>query len=920
MTSSSPSSSAPQSRDAAGPALYELWAGPFTRRDLEVVSFTGREAISKLFSFEVLALAAPDVALFDSPLLGSAAALFIQVPAGADGRASGAGAFARRVVRGVVASAQILGTSERRGRHLIRVRVAPKLWLLKRRVTSRVFQDLTVPEIVAKVLDAWSIPHAASLARTYAKRAYCVQHQESDYAFVARLLAEEGIFFTFQHPPSALQDVAEAGSAALETVVLGDSPDAYPVMAGDGLLHLREGEGFIPTDQDVTRFSLRRSARPGVALLRDYDFRRPLYDLRSEAAVGPPEDGGLDERALSIYEHRGEYDEAEVNPARAQVVLEQRRRLAHRAEGESLCRRLEPGHRFVLHAEATPHLDREYVVTRVDHRGLTPELAAPAFDRAGAARAPAPTYENRFECLPADAPARPKRPRRVLRQVLESAVVVGPAGEEIHTDEHGRVKVQFHWDLEGKRDEHSSCWVRVIQGWAGQVWGMQFVPRVGMEVMVTFLGGDQDCPVITGCVYNATHPPPFKLPEDRTRSGLRTHSSPGGKGHNELSFEDRAGAEQIYLHAQRDLDEEVGRDHRLSVTANQTLNIGGNRVDMVTGNVVEQVTGARDLLLVGDRTEGIAGTHREQIRKNRFVTVNGNATETVHGRYLTSVAKTYNLKVQGALSAEIGTGEEPSGVDVIAWGNLTVGTEKRAVLRAEQDFTLTCGESSIEITKDTITLKAPTIKLAASKVLTASGKGPSLRLDDQAELVSETVKIYSSKASLELGDDAELDGKSVKLNCKNPEPPLSEDESADPLTQPFSVKLTDAAFKPYANKDYVLHAAGNRYEGATDGDGKIELELPLEAQVANIALWLEARPTGPVKRYVVELREVPGHDTVAGAQMRLRNLGYYWGKETDEVDAPTRQALRDFQGDHDLQVTGELDEATKAKLSDLHGH
>jgi type VI secretion system secreted protein VgrG len=916
MTSSSPSFSAPQSQGAAGPALFELWAGPFTRRDLDVVSFTGREAISRLFSFTVLALAAPDVALFDRPLLGTAATLIIQVPDSAADRASGAGA--RRLVRGVVASADILGTSERKGRHLVRVRVAPKLWLLKRRVTSRVFQDLAVPDIVAKVLEGWGVPLAASLARAYPKRAYCVQHQESDYAFIARLLAEEGIFFTFQHPSSAPQDAASLGSAAPETVVLGDSPDAYSALAGDASLHLREGEGFIPTDQDVTRFRLRRAVRPGAALLRDYDFQRPLYDLRSDATTGAPEDGGLDERAVSVYEHRGEYDEAEVNPERALVVLEQRRRLAQSAEGESLCRRLEPGHRFVLHADAAHELDRAYVVTRVEHKGRTPELSAHMPTGARAARAPA--YQNRFACIPADTAARPKRPRRVLRQVLESAVVVGPAGEEIHTDEHGRVKVQFHWDLEGKRDEHSSCWVRVIQGWAGTLWGTQFVPRVGMEVMVTFLGGDQDCPVITGCVYNATHPTPFKLPEDSTRSGLRTQSSPGGKGHNELSFEDKAGAEQIYLHAQRDLDEQVGRDHHLSVTANQTINIGGNRVDMVTGNVVEQVTGARDLLLVGDRTEGIAGTHREQIRKNRFVTVNGNATDTVHGRYFTSVTKGYNLKVQGAFSAEIGTGEEPSGADVIAWGSLTVGTQKRAVLRAEEDFVITCGESSIEITKDAITLKAPTIKIAASKALTASGKGPALRLDEQAELVSKTVKIYSSKASLELGDDAELDGKTVKLNCKNPEPPLPEDESAEPLTQPFSVKLTDAAFKPYANKDYVLHAAGNRYEGTTDSDGKIDIELPLEAQVANIALWLEARPTGPVKRYVVELRALPGHDTVAGAQMRLRNLGYYWGKETDEIDAPTRKALRDFQGDHDLPVTGDLDEATKAKLSDLHGH
>jgi len=263
-------------------ALYELWTHPFTGRDLNVVSFTGREALSRPFTFDVCVLAPPDANLLDASPLGQTAMFLLQVP---DQPA--------RAVCGVIAAVEPQGTSTHDGRWPYLLRLVPRLGLLKHRVTSRIFQNVSVPDIVAQVLDAKGIPQALTLARPYPTRAYCVQYQESDLAFVERILAEEGIFYFFSHPPASTEALVQ-GRMAAETVVFGDSAEAYRPLAGPRArrepgsgpeLSLREGQGFRGDETDLTAFSLRQKVRPGSALIRDYDFRRPLFDLRSEATV-----------------------------------------------------------------------------------------------------------------------------------------------------------------------------------------------------------------------------------------------------------------------------------------------------------------------------------------------------------------------------------------------------------------------------------------------------------------------------------------------------------------------------------------------------------------------------------------------------------------------------------------------------------
>jgi type VI secretion system secreted protein VgrG len=313
----------------------------------------------------------------------------------------------------------------------------------------------------------------------------------------------------------------------------------------------------MPTGREIISFGLQRSIKPSSVHLRDYDFRRPNLVLSERVglqASGPP--------PLEVYQHHADYDTPDVTPDRARVFLEQAQRRAVVGSGESWVRELAPGRRFDLSAEFSPGIEGAYAVTRVVHEGHTPELSGRPAERA---------YRNRFECAPATALLRPRAPARKPRQVLETAVVTGPAGHEVHTDEHARVKVQFHWDLHGQRNEKSSAWLRVAQSWAGASFGSQFAPRVGMEVLVGFLGGDTDCPVVLGCLYNATHPPPFPLPADKLKSGLRTQSSPGAGGANELSFDDRAGEERICLFAERNLEEVVQHDHSTMVGHDQQI-------------------------------------------------------------------------------------------------------------------------------------------------------------------------------------------------------------------------------------------------------------------------------------------------------------------------------------------------------------
>ena len=568
-------------------ALDEPW---------RVRSFTAVEALSTLYECAV-DLAHESMSANPDALLGRPAVLTVARDS-----------LTRRFA-GVVRRVEHRGTSNTR--RLARAFIVPSLWALSQRTDARVFQDVTAIDVVEAVLREAGL-YAGMLdvqvRRALPRREYCVQYRESDLDFVTRLLAEEGVVFSFRHDDEG------------ETLVLSDGSHAWtsvPTIDG-AAVPVAGPETATQHVESVRHLVWERQLRSTAVTVRDFDFTRP--DLRVERAAPRRRDP-----SRALYEPAPELtlggyqtpaystDDAQEQSA---IRLEAEQRDAALGAGEGVVTGMLPGAMFQL-AVAGAHVpEQRYVVARVEHEGVAPEET---LHRTHDDPSHTDRYRNRFWCAPVETPWRPTRatPRPTIAG-LQTATVVGPPGEEIYTDEHGRIRVQFHWDRVGARDAHSSCWMRVVQGpWSGSGWGFQFIPRIGMEVAVSFLEGDPDRPVVTGALYNGRNGVPHALPEHKTRSTIRTQSSPGGNGFNELRFEDRAGAEEVYVHAQRDLVEEVLHHHYTRV--------GHRQHNVVLDSQLERVHVDQDVAVGRDQRLHVGG--------RREVTVEGGESlKTTHGR------------------------------------------------------------------------------------------------------------------------------------------------------------------------------------------------------------------------------------------------------------------------------------------------
>jgi type VI secretion system secreted protein VgrG len=739
---------------------------------------------------------------------------------------------------------------------------------------------------------------------------------------------------------SLIGEAAEAlGVATSASVEIGGA--SLSVELASPTLYYLSVQGTRTAAHDkVTRFEATQRVRTNAATYREYDPERPMALITTQGqsggkgagsggiaaasvslgsgglhvgasldvggALADALSGVLDAPELEYYEHHApflfsKWRYAEDEPA---LILRQKRRSALVAEGESTCPALAAGHRFQLEDHPTHELNRRYAVTAVEHEGW-----------ATTSQGEREVYRNRFSCVPAEVVFCLPRPKRKSVMVALTATVVGPPGAEIHTNPSGQIKVQFHWDRDGRNDDRSSCWIRTLQAWGGPGWGTQFIPRIGMEVIVTFEGGDPDKPLVLGCVYNGTHPPSFKLPEDDTRSGIRTQSSPGGDGFNELSFEDRAGDEQIYIHAQRNFDETIENDH--------TTDVRGSQSQRVDGDQTETIGKSQKVSVQRDRTVRVERDQTTEIRGSRSLEVTGDDGVTVTGDASMTVGRQYTVKSESHFSLVVGsdTGEAQS--DQYTYGMATIGASERVVVRAVGSILLECGDTSIEISPEKLTLKAPAIEIKGSKTVTATGDGPSIRLDQQVELVGKAVKIYSESGALELDKNATMKAEKMLLNCDASEPSPPPPDDKKPEKQPFSVKLTDYFLRPIAGKKYHLMCEGLRYEGATDADGMVKQDIPKSARVVNINLWLDEYPTGRQRLYTLSFGEVPEADTPKGAHYRLKHMGYLVSEPGDELTAELRSAITEFQQDHaeshTLDPTGELDGPTVAALKAVYG-
>lgn len=499
----------------------------------------------------------------------------------------------QRVFRGEVTRADVVGG---RGQTRAVVRFEPSIVRLRRYHRNRIFQGLSAVEIAREVVGATGVDFDETTSGPSDSREYCVQYDESDLAFVQRLLEDEGI--------SWILDDAGATQALR---LIGDNTGFRPIGEDRELAVVPDGYEEA-TEETVQGLAFTHRSRSAGVVERDWEWLDDAKVVEQRMPPAAPEPGH------EVFHPRR--NAATTAESSAQREYERRAGEDTLGRGNSNVIRLGAGMCVDIAFDGADPLP--VLVTSVRHVGDCPEV-----DPHGIAGRSAQNYANTFECRPLDVPFRPRRTiARPRIHSLHTAVVTGPPGEEIHTDEHGRIRVRMHWDRSDSAPELSSCWLRVAQTWGGPGWGTVFIPRVGMEVLVAFVDGDPDRPLCIGSVYNGANRPPYALPDERTKSTIRTQSSPGGGGHNELTFEDAAGHEEVYLRAQRNLREvvlanhservgvddtaTVGRDRKTTIDRHEDHNVGGDRVRAVGGCEDVHIKGSQHVVVFGGPGAGVA--------------------------------------------------------------------------------------------------------------------------------------------------------------------------------------------------------------------------------------------------------------------------------------------------------------------------
>ncbi|MDH4871874.1 type VI secretion system tip protein TssI/VgrG [Pseudomonas sp. BN515] len=572
----------------------------------------------------------------------------------------------------------------------------PWLWWLTLASNNRVFQNKTTSDIVTGIFsDHGFTDYQLKLGGSYEPREYCVQYGETDFAFVSRLLEEEGIFWFFTH---------EDGK---HTLVLGDSNDAFPqIPNGPKVPYLGQGIG-VRELHGVRSGQLCLQAVAGVYSATDYEFTTPTTSLYSqaEAVAGP----------RSMYEHPGGYTAKARGDALSKQRVDELRSQEKRFIGESDCRWLVPGHWFTLDGHDDESLNIDWVVTSVTHEASHEH------------------YRNRFEAIPKTTNYRPARTTPKPRMHTQTAIVVGKSGEEIWTDQYGRIKIQFPWDRLGNNDETSSCWVRVVLPWSGKGFGMQFIPRIGQEVIVTFIDGDPDRPLVTGCVYNGDNTLPYVLPDNQTQSGIKTNSSKGGGGFNELRFEDKKDAEEVFLQAQKDMKVNVLNDSTATIGHDETLTVqnartrtvkegdetitlekGKRSVTIQTGSDTLDVKDSRTVKVGADQTHSTGGNYSHKVTGNYELTVDGNLTIKVSGTLTLQSGGSLTIKSDADLAAQAGTSiTQKAGTSLTNQAGTSLDNKAGTTLTNDAGISLT-NKASAEQTVDgggMLTIKGGLVKV-----------------------------------------------------------------------------------------------------------------------------------------------------------------------------------------------------------------
>jgi type VI secretion system secreted protein VgrG len=684
-------------------------SSPLGKDVLLFARMTASERMSGLFEID-LDLVSENAAIDAKKILGMPVGVSIELPAGGE-----------RNLHGLCTDFTYAGHFG--DRHSYRATLRPWLWVLTRSADCRIFQGKNTPDIIKQIFadHGFSGDVKFSLNRSYQPWEYCVQYRETAFNFVSRLMEHEGIYYYFEH------------KADKHTLVLVDHSSAHDTFGAYAEVPYYPPEQAGRRKRDyIGDWSMSWEVQSGKFAHTDYEFKKPGVSLMTKTE-GPPGHGHDKEE---IYDYPGIFYSDDVGGPLAKIRLDELRTRYQVAQGHGDARGLLTGSVFKLTGYPRSDQNDHYLVTSTTCHAVSNEYASGAGEGED-------DFTCSFTAISSKAQFRPPRltPKPIVNGP-QTAVVTGASGDEICTDEHGRIKVQFHWDRQGKKDAESSCWMRVGQLWAHGGWGSMWIPRVGMEVIVEFLEGDPDRPIVTGCVYNGANKPPYPLPGEKTKSTVKSNSTKGGGGSNEIRFEDKKGNEEIYVHAQKDrnlviehdetktvhhdrtktVDHDqtitIGNDEKTEVKHDRTEVVGNNETITINANRTETVQKDETITINGQRTETVAkdetisinGARTETVAKDETISINGGRTETVakdenitiNGGRTESVAKDESVSISGARTLSISKDDSQS-----------IG--KTLTISAGDEITLSCGSATINMKKNgNITIDGAKITITGS--------------------------------------------------------------------------------------------------------------------------------------------------------------------------------------------------------------
>jgi len=674
---------------------------------------TGEEALSRPFSYNLEFLSQNHNISFND-IVGQQVTVVLVLSNG------------ERYFNGYITEFRYLGDSDRYARYQATLR--PWLWFLTRTSDCKIFQEKKVPDIIKEVFrDNGFADFEDRLSGTYRNWEYCVQYRETDYNFISRLAEQEGIYYFFEHQDSK------------HTLVLADDMNAHNSFPDfDSIPYHAPTDGMSFDEDYLDYWTVTQSIQPELYAIQDWDFTKPRTDLA--ARLMEPGEHAYPLENSEIYDYPGEYSEQSDGDSYVGIRLDELRGQMERVSAGGPCRGLSAGCKFTLQGYSREDQNIEHLVVYVSH-----QISDSSYISSGEGSADE-LYYCQVELMASGRSYRHKRgtPKPIV-QGPQTAIVVGPSDEEIYTDEYGRVKVQFHWDRYGQRDENSSCWVRVSQYWAGNQWGSIHIPRIDQEVIVSFMEGDPDKPVITGRLYNAVNMPPYDLPDDKTQSGVKTRSTKDGSANNfnELRFEDKKGSEHISLHAEKDLNTFV-ENIETRVTSNSRGVEVGDRGNLRPSEAIEtlQVFGRRiydirgdDALTVSTGTIGRVviiedGDYALKVDKADYklaVEIGDAQTNVKMGDYKLEVGlKNATTKVKlGDFKVKTDVGgiklESTNKTTITATAGIELTTGAASVIMNPAMIELKVGPSSISITPAGVTVKGPTVTTTGIGMNTVTG-------------------------------------------------------------------------------------------------------------------------------------------------------------------------------------------------------